>query len=140
MTATGREAKIMDALFARAALMATQGPILPVSLPEQAPAFTVPSSGKYLDVQFLPNAPAWEGLAAGKVDQGLMQVMVVWPRGLGQVAPLNAAGQVAAWFPKGLLLYATGLKVKITREPVVAPPLTDPDKCRVPVTLYWTAS
>jgi len=140
MTAVSRRAIIMDLLFTRAGEMATNSPMLPVSLPEPTRTFDPPTDGKYLAVKFLPNTPAWEGLADGKIDQGILQVEVVWPKGQGQIAPVNIAGAVAAWFPKGLKLYRAGVRVKVSTEPVDAAPLTDPDKLRIPVSIYWTAS
>lgn len=108
-------------------------PALPIAYPDVA--FTPPADGKYLAVQFLANAPAWEGLSEGRRDQGLLQVTVVWPKGLGVIRALDAAQDVIAHFPKGLVLSG----VKITGQPYAGSPLLDDADTRVPVTIPWAA-
>jgi hypothetical protein len=131
--------EIMQALFGRAVVMEFVGPQMPVALPEQAPQFVPPADGKYLDVTFFPNVPRWEGITNGIMEQGLLQVMVVWPRALGIVAPGRKAELVKAHFPKSLVLLSGTTRVSISREPVAAQPLVEPDKVSVPVTISWTA-
>jgi len=132
--ATG--AAIYDALMGRVASLAIGSPALPVAYPE---VFFDPkaSGGKYLDVSDFPNRPAWEGLSEGRLDQGFIQITVVWPKGQGIRAPKAAADAVIAHFPKGLRL-ASG--VKISAEPWQAAPLIDASECRVPVTVPWVAA
>jgi hypothetical protein len=132
-------AAIMSALFARAALMETQGPTLPVSFPEPAVPFIPPLDGKWLDVSFAPNRPAWEGLSSGRMDMGLLQVIVVWPRGEGEIKPAQAAGAVLAHFAKGTTLYSGSTKVVIASEPWLAAPIELPDRVNVPVLIPWVA-
>jgi hypothetical protein len=137
--ATGKLAQIMDALFARAALLATTAPALPIAWPEPAETFTPPADGKYLQVSFYPNRPAWEGVSSGRLDQGLLQIDVVWPKNAGLIAPAQVAAQIEAHFPKGAAYVSGATKVTITREPWTAQPLPDANEVRLPVTISWAA-
>jgi hypothetical protein len=141
---TGKPAQIMDALFARALLMATQGPTLPVSLPEQFdPAtqkgFEPPADGKYLTVQFFPNVPAWQGLASGRIDQGLLQVTVIWPKNEGVIKPAEKAQAVIDHFAKSTELFSGATKVTISGEPWASAPLPETHAVSIPVTIPWRA-
>lgn len=132
-------AQIMEALFARASDLSTQAPALPIAWPEPATTFTPPSDGKYLRVEFFPNRPKWQGLAGGKMDHGLLQITVVWPKNQGEIAPVEAAGQVAAHFPKNLQLHNGSTKVKISSEPWISAALREDREVCVPVTILWSA-
>lgn len=138
MSVTGAAAQYMDALFARCATIVTGSPTLPVAYPEVA--FTPPSDGKYLKVEDFSNKPAWEGLSSGSLAQGLLQITVVWPRGVGTIAPAQIAQTVIAHFNKGLSLFSGTSRVTITQEPYAASPLTDDISVRIPVTVSWTGS
>jgi hypothetical protein len=121
-------------LLARAATLSVGSPALPIAYPDVA--FTPPADGKYLEVSIFYNRPAWEGLAAGRMDQGLLQVTVVGPKGQGIPALMRLASDVIDHFPKGLGLSGG---VKISRQPYAASPLLDDADTRVPVTIGWTA-
>ena len=127
-------ALIASALLARVATLSVDSPALPIAYPDVP--FTPPASGKYLEVSIFYNRPAWEGLAAGRMDQGLLQVTVVWPKGQGIPGPMRHAGEVIDHFPKGLAL-TNG--VKISRQPYAASPLLDDSDTRIPVTISWNA-
>jgi len=129
-------AEIASALFARCATISTGSPTLPVAYPESAATFTPPADGKYLEVAFFSNRPAWEGLASGRMDQGLLQVTVVWPKNKGIVGPSRHAASVMAHFPKGLAL-ADG--VRVSGQPYASSPLIEASDVRVPVTIPWIA-
>jgi hypothetical protein len=136
--ATGEIAQIMDALFAHCATLGVGSPALAIAYPEVA--FTPPASGKYLQVDFFANRPAWEGLTSGKLAQGILQVTVVWPRGQGILQPGEAAQAVIDHFAKGTSLYSDGAKVTIGQEPWSASPVMDGTDCRIPVTIPWVAT
>jgi hypothetical protein len=131
---------IPDALLARVSTLSVGSPGLPIAYPDVAfdPATEAPD-GKFVEARYFRNAPAWEGVASGVLDQGLLVVSVIWPKGQGVIAMNEAAQEVADHFPKGLLLVSGGTRVKITREPVIASPLTEGDKTIVAVTISWTA-
>lgn len=131
-------ASIATALLARCELMKTQGPTLPVSMPDIA--FDPPSTHKYLEVADFTNQPAWQGITSGRMDQGLLQVTVVWPKGEGIINPKAAADAVMAHFPKGLRLYSGAARVTVSEEPWAASPLLEDAQTRIPVTIAWKAS
>jgi hypothetical protein len=137
--ATGKRAQIIDALLVRAALMASQGPVLPVAFPEQPGDFVPPEDGKYLEVGFFPNASRWEGVTQGEMMQGLLGVTVVWPKNLGLIAPAEKVQLVCAHWAKGLVLISGTTKVKIYREPQAMQPLPEGDKVSIPVNISWEA-
>lgn len=132
-------ADILTALLEHCASMVIGSPVMPIAMPEQAPAFVPPDDGRYLDVMVFANVPAWEGQTSGIARQGLLQVTVVWPPNRGVVAPQRIADVVCTYFPKGLVLFSGSAKVKITREPYAASPLTEPSDVRIPVTIPWMA-
>jgi hypothetical protein len=136
---TGKPAQIMDALFAHAALLSTVGPSLPVSMPEPGVTFDPPADGKYLVVAFLPNRPLWEGLRAGKLDQGLLQISTVWPKNQGLIAPAQVAAQVEAHFAKNLRLVSGATSVRINAQPYTGQPLPDGNRVSLPTTISWVA-
>lgn len=131
-------AQVAKAILARCELMETTGPTLPVAMPDVA--FTPPADGRYLRIDLFSNAPFWEGLTTGRVDQGLLQVTVVWPKGKGLIKPRQAAAQVMAHFPKGLKLFGPATRVTVNREPWAASPIKGDVSTETPITISWTAS
>lgn len=107
---------------------------LPIAWPEQAEAFVPPADGKYLAVSFFANAPRWQGVASGHIDQGLLQIAVVWPKKQGVIAPAAVADALINHFPVGPLAD----RVKVASKPWKATPIIEPDKVSVPVTVPWT--
>jgi hypothetical protein len=137
MTASGKAAQALDALFSRAATIDTGSPALPIAYPEVE--FDPPADGKYLAVSAFPNRPAAEGLTTGRVDQGLLQVTVVWPKDQGLIAPAGIAQAVIDHFPNGLALQSGSTRVKISGQPWAAAPITDTDRVSIPISIPWTA-
>lgn len=133
-------AEAMAALFAHAALMETQGPTLPVSFPEPDKDFVPPEDGRYLEVALFSNTPRWEGVRSGRVDQGLLQVNVVWPKNQGLIKPGQKADQVIAHFAKNARLFSGGTRVTINLEPYAGSALPDADAVTIPVTIPWLAA
>jgi hypothetical protein len=136
-------AVVATLLLERCATLSVGSPVLPVAMPEMS--FTPPKDDKgnpapYLRIDLFNNAPFWEGLASGRIDQGLLQVTAVWPRLKGLIAPNRAVAEVRAHFPKSLRLHGSGVTVKINRAPWAASPITEPDKVSIPVTVSWVAS
>ncbi len=130
-------AAIADALLARCATLAVGSPPLPVSYPDVP--FSPPADGKYLEVSDFTNRPAWEGVTTGRVDQGLLQITVVWPKDEGVIKPKAIADAVAAHFPKGLRLTSGAARVKVSAGPWAASPLLGGGETRIPITIPWTA-
>ncbi len=132
-------ADIMEALFARVESLDSGSPDLPIAWPEQAAAFVPPADGRYLAVSFFSNAPRWSGVASGRLDQGLLQVSVIWPRNLGLLVPGAIADLIIAHFPLGLRLINGSARVTVAQQPWAASPLSEPDRLTIPVTIPWTA-
>lgn len=115
-------------------------PAMPIAYPDVAfdPKTKAPD-GKYLRVDLFKNAPFWEGLSSGRIDQGLLQIMVVWPRNRGIIKPAEVAALVEEHFKKGTRMTGSGVTVKVNREPYSSSPITSPDKSETPVTIPWIA-
>lgn len=131
-------AVVAGLLLARCETLSVGSPVLPVAMP--GIPFTPPSNNKWLRVDAFFNAPAWEGLADGTVDQGLLQIVVVWPWNRGVIAPRRIAAEVMAHFPKGLILTGSGVKVTINKTPWAASPILEEPVSMTPVTISWVAS
>lgn len=137
-----KASEIPDALLTHLGTLEIGSPALPIAMPDVS--FDPPTDDDggllpYLEAGYFRNAPAWEGLAEGVLDQGLLVVSVVWPKGRGVVRMNEAAQQVADHFPKGLQLASGETRVKIYREPVIASPLNEGDKTIVAVSISWVA-
>lgn len=132
-------ADIITALMARVAALNTGTPGLPIAWPEQAETFVPPSDGRYLAVAWFGNAPAWEGVSDGRVDQGILLISVVWPKNGGIIAPAIIADLIIAHFPKALPLSSGAARVKISKQPWAAQPLIEDSQVQIPVTISWTA-
>jgi hypothetical protein len=126
-------AAVATALFERCETLSVGSPALPIAYPDVA--FTPPGDGRYLQVDLFANVPRWQGLASGRLDQGLLQITVVTPPGEGIVKARELANVVMSHFPKGLRLGA----VKISAEPWDASPLIGDGETRTPITIPWVA-
>lgn len=131
-------ADIQQALFDRVASLALN-PALPVAWPEHASGFKAPSTGKYLRVDFFSNRPRWEGMASGRVDQGLLQITVVWPKAKGLIAPSQIADAIIAHFPLAHVMRHGSASVKVSGQPWAASPISEDKQALVPVTVPWMA-
>lgn len=130
---------VYKALMAKVAALVITPDALPVSYPEPVEQFDPPVGGKYLQADLFLNAHAWQGLSAGHLKQGLLQVMVVWPRGQGLVAPKAVAAQIVTHFASGTVMTSGAAKVKVTGDPVEASPLYEPTSVSIPISIPWTA-
>lgn len=124
-------------LLARCETLNVGTPKMPVAMPDVT--FTPPTDGRYLRVDLFSNAPFWEGLSSGKIDQGLLQITVVWPKGKGLIVQARAVAQVLAHFHKGLKLFGPGARITVNREPWAASPLPGDVSTETPITISWTA-
>lgn len=125
---------IAAALLARAETLSVGSPALRVAHPDIA--FTPANGETYLEVSIFYNRPAWEGLKVGRLDQGLLQVTIVGPKGAGVPRLMRLAQEVVDHFPKGLTL--TG-RVRVSAQPYATSPLLEASDTRVPVTIPWAA-
>lgn len=132
-------ADIVLALLTRASTLSVGSPALPVAMPEDPNGFIPPTDGKYLEVQLFSSRPRWEGLAESRIDQGLLQVTVCWPKGRGLVAPGGAIDAVLAHFPKGHVMRQGSAIVKVVAATYPTSPLSEAGELRWPITISWVA-
>ncbi len=125
------------ALFDRLEAL-TLSPPLEIDWPEPPVTFVPPADGQYLEVRFFPNAPAFQGLGGETLDQGLLQISVVWPKNQGEIAPGLIAKAVREHFAAPLSLFRGSTKTKITGTQIAAV-LKGATDLRIPVTVSWTA-
>lgn len=135
----GQEAEITDALYARALLMKTTGPTLPVSVPNPVAAFVKPQ-GPYLEARVLLNRPRYEGLSAGRLPQGMLMINVVEPKGRGEIEPAVIGRKVLDHFAKGSRLTVGATTVVVDKEPWMAAGIAGDVETRYPITVYWVVS
>lgn len=133
------EAAICDALET-AALAFTDGasPAIDNAL---STTFKPRDGVPYVEVAYMPNRNQnlFVGNAAPTRHLGIMQISVMYPIGEGRIPAIELAGAVAAAFPKGRRLTSNGVTVQIYEQPSVAPPMQEPDRVRVPVSIRYQA-
>lgn len=112
-----------------------------IAWPEPTETFAPPIDGRFLEARLAFNAPAWQGIAGGSLDQGLLTVTVIWPKNSGDSGPIDAARAVRDHFTVEpvLALFHGGTKTKISGAPYVSGPFPGLVDVRVPVTIPWTA-
>jgi hypothetical protein len=133
---------VIQALFFDYVTSLADGLGIDVAWPEVTFETTTGADGQmtpYLKVDLLPNRPAWEGVASGRLDQGILQLTLNWPPGAGLLKPAIYIGQIIESFPKGFRLTGPGVSVKISAETWAAAPITEPDRAMHPITITWTA-
>lgn len=116
------------------AFAGSMSPALPVAFP--GVGFNPPSTGYWLELNWIPNQTVNYGLAADApvLLQGMAQVNVCWRPGPGILGGMALAGQVIAAFPKGTVI---GNTVRIYRKGWVGGDIPDPERVMLPVTLMW---
>lgn len=133
-----RTAAIAAAILAHAETMSIGSPVLPVHW--AGIAVKHPSQGKYIWIEYLPNPTTVPAIDddSSLVHAGLLQCSVYWPNGVGIVAPLTAAGEVVAHFPRSTRLYGTGFHVRFRRG-WASSVLQEAAWMHVPVSIDWQA-
>ncbi len=136
--ATYPETKILEGFAARLAAL-TFTPALPVSYPNIS--FSPPASGKYLRARHLPNTTQQISLGSTGFNrhQGLFQIDVMWPLGVGETAPKEIAGKIIDHFKRGTEFTRESLLIRIPEPPSVAPALVDGVSYMVPVSIRYQA-
>jgi hypothetical protein len=135
---SGVEANIFKAMIDRLLLL-TFTPAQAIA----APNIPFPAAGQtkpkdYLEVTFLPNATTTRTVGPGRQQhRGIMQVSVHYGSGTGIVIPLQRADQIVAHFPKDLILFESGVRVKIYRKPYAIPMPPANGSLMVPVTIQY---
>jgi hypothetical protein len=125
MTATGVEAQIGEALFARLAAL-TLSPVLLVAYPNAV--FPPAGSDKpttYLKASLLRVGAQGIGISAWDEHAGILQVDVLSGSQSGEVKPLQIADAVAAWFGRGTRLTNGSVQVDVYETPRIGPAIAD---------------
>jgi hypothetical protein len=136
--ATGIEANIFLALITR-----LQALVFTPALLIAGPNVPFPAAGQtkpkdYLDVTYLPNRTTTRTVGPGRQQhRGIMQVSVHWSSSTGIIIPMQKADQIIAHFPKDLLLFESGIRVKIYRKPYAIPMPPQDGSLIVPVTIEY---
>jgi len=130
MTPTNRQ--IAQALFST---LQAGAPGYPIGWPGLE--FTAPTTGPWLEVQFMPNQGIDNGLAPtdATVPQGIFQVNVFARPGDGIIGMNEIADEIKALYPKSATI--TGL-VRVQRNPWSMEIEADPDRMMVMVTIPYT--
>lgn len=131
-------ASILTALLSHCESLSVGSPPLPVSFPEVG--FVPPADGRYLEVRVMPNVRAWEGVASGALEQGLLHIDLHWPKGEGVIRPAELLGLAADHFPKSQKLHSEGVTVTLTHEPSPGQPLSEADALIFPLSIRWVAT
>lgn len=120
------------------------GGFLPIAMPDVVPPWSVADPDaeppeRYVFVNLFDNRPAWEGVSNGKLDQGLLQISLVWPPNTGAIQSRLAVQAVLAHFPKNMILRNVTASVKVSGEPWASSAIIG-DLTMIPVTVPWVAS
>lgn len=130
----------------RKALEARIVAFVPVSPVQNAPiqwrAFGVeqPNSGPWIEVGFFGETSGFfDKGGSAKNRRGFVRLTCT-QKGTEAKASANLtelAGQIEAWFPKGLVLTNSGVSVKISRDTQVTEEFWDAGRLKRPVLAYW---
>lgn len=136
------EAAIMEALFARVALLTVGAQALyaPNRIAWPNISFDPPADHNFLRVAFFPNTTNRILIDSDGPHQriGLLQLSVHWKKNDGETRPRDIAGLVAAHFPADLRL-GTDPSVRITAKPEVADMIIEAARVQIPIMVPWEA-
>lgn len=134
----GKRADVYAALQAKAEAVAAS---MSLAITLDDDSFEPPMDGNsmmlpYLRADLQPNAPFWQGMSSGRVDQGLMTIMLTMPRPHVQTTAWGYIDAIIAAYPKGVHIsgYAS---LKVQSAPYDSQPLTEGDRTYYPVTVSW---
>jgi hypothetical protein len=135
--ATGIEAKIFEGLMVRLGTLSTS-PSMPIAYPNVV--YDPPETG-YLRVTHLPNTTEQVTLGSSGRNRhfGLLQVDVMWPKGAGNVAPMEIAAAVISHFKRGTSFTQNSVLILINSPPSVAPAIDADPYMQIPVTIPYQA-
>lgn len=130
------------ALLNRAATLAVGSPVLPIVFPEFTPPWGQDEPPeRYVSVTIFDNVPRWQAVSGGgKIGQGLLQIEIMWERGLGTIGARAAAEAVMAHFPQGLRMTEGSATVKVYASPWHGSAIPASTGLSIPVRIPWTAT
>ncbi|MEH3108897.1 MAG: phage tail terminator-like protein [Agrobacterium cavarae] len=134
----GVEANIFRALIEHL-LNLTFTPALLIAAPNVVfPPIGQSKPRDFLEVTYLPNSTTTRTVGEGRqMHRGIMQVTVHYSSGTGIIKPMEIADRIIAHFPLGLVLYESGIRVKIYRKPYQTPLPPESGSLLVPVTIQY---
>lgn len=136
MAVFGVEAQIADALLWYAGQVAN---VLGLKIAFPNVPFTPLNGQTYLEATFRPNITEAIGVPFRSTvnRQGLLQISVFAPAGVGTIAPHQAAARIAVMFKYGTKIGRNGVTVEIDVAPRVAPSMDETDWTQIPVVIAW---
>lgn len=134
----GKRAEVYAALKAKAEAVAAA---MSLQITDSDDNFEPPIDGNgmilpYLRYDAAPNAPFWEGIASGRVDQGLTTIMIVMPRPHVLATAWGYIDALIDAYPKASHI-AGYPSLKVQSAPYDSQPLTESDRTYYPVTVSW---
>ena len=133
----GKQADIYAALKAKAEAVALALD-LPAAIDDASftPPFVDGNLPPFLRFDFFNNAPFWQGIRDGRVDQGLLQANLVVSYGFDRAVAYDYTDQIIALYPNGERLSALRV-LKVQGQSWVASPIPEADRTTYPVTVSW---
>lgn len=133
----GKQADIYAALKAKAEAVETALG-LPAAIDDESftPPFVDGNLPPFLRFDFFNNAPFWQGISDGRVDQGLLQVNVIVSYGFDRATAYGYVDQIIALYPNAARLSAVR-PLKVQGQSWVASPIPEADRTTYPITVSW---
>lgn len=139
MSAVGKEAVCYNLLLAALEASSYGTPPIPFAMPEIV--FDPSGNPQYIVVKLAFNKPGLQSLDVGGLVQkmGLMELMVVFPKGSGIIQPGNVVSQIIADWPRGRVLFdqPSGIKLSITSAPYPMAAVMDDIRTSYPIIIPW---
>lgn len=100
--------------------------------------FTIPESGKWLEVVQIPNNVTNEFWNDGKTYRGLYRLLLHWPLlDEGAYPPIDLLASITSYFVKGAVFQSGGVRVTVTEEPDLTGVIENPPEMLFPVTIRY---
>lgn len=133
----GKQADIYAALKAKAEAVETALG-LPAAIDDESftPPFVDGNLPPFMRFDFFNNAPFWQGISDGRIDQGLLQINVIVSYGFDRATAYGYVDQIIALYPSASRI---GGLVKVQGASWVASPIVEPDRTTYPITVSWSA-
>lgn len=102
-------------------------------------SFTPVVGQPYQRVYLLTAEPDNVEIGPGYTEQGIMQVSLCYPLGIGPQDATKRAEQIRATFKRGASFTASGVTVHIDRTPEISPAQIEEDRFVLPVRIRFFA-
>jgi hypothetical protein len=111
-----------------------------VSIAYENVDFTRATGTPYQEVTLLPAQP--DNSSAGPhhyIETGLMQVMLCYPLNAGPGTAAARAELTRNHFKRGTTIIEDGIKIIINKTPQISPAMTDSERYKIPISIYYQA-